>query len=82
MNSYENVTWNEEEIEEWLHEEWLRVEAMGGEGFTLSEVWEEQEAKKRRTEEGEEEEEEMEEDPYEKEERQRGRSKRSIFQGN
>ena len=69
MNSDENVTWSAEEVEEWLHDKWLRAEAMGGEAY--SKVWEEQEAKKRRKEEGREEEQEMEEDPDEKEERQR-----------
>jgi hypothetical protein len=69
MNSDENVTWSAEEEEEWLHDKWLRVEAMGDEAYTK--VWEEQEAKKRSKEEGREEEEEMEEDPDEKEERQR-----------
>ena len=69
MNSDDDVTWGAEEEEEWLHDEWLRIEAMGGEAYTK--VWEEQEAKKRSKEEEREEEEEMEEDPYEKEERQR-----------
>ena len=71
MNSDENVTWNEEEIEEWEHDEWLRIEAMGGEAY--SKAWEEQEEKKRRIEEGEEEEEDPyeDDDPYEKEERLR-----------
>ena len=63
------MTWTEEEIEEWEHDEWLRMEALGGP--LLTEVWEEQIEKKRRIQEGEEEEEEMEEDPYEKEERLR-----------
>ena len=43
MDSDEDVTWTEEEIEEWEHDEWLRMEAMGGP--SLTEVWEEQREK-------------------------------------
>ena len=41
-----NVTMSAEEVEEWLHDEWLRTEALGDEAYTK--VWEEQKAKKRR----------------------------------
>ena len=67
MESEEDKIWTEEEIEEWEHDEWLRMEVVGGP--SIREILEEQMEKRRRRQEGEEEEEEMEEDPYENEER-------------
>ena len=48
MNREKDGTRSAEEIEEWLHEEWLRVQEMGDEAYIKVEEEEEQ---KRRSEE-------------------------------
>ena len=79
MNRDKDGTWSAEEVEEWLHEEWLRVQEMGDEAYTK--VEEEEEEKRRSEEKKKEEQEEMEEDPYEEEERKRWKSEEEEAKG-
>ena len=46
MNRDKDGTWSAEEIEEWLHEEWLRVQEMGDEAYIKVEEEEEQKWRK------------------------------------
>ena len=71
MNRENDGPWSAEEIEEWEHDEWLKVQEMGDEAYTK--VEEEYERRRWSEEEENAEEEEMEEDPYEEEERRRWR---------
>ena len=71
MNKEDDQPWTAEEIEEWEHDEWLKLHEMGDEAY--KEVEEEFERRRWSEEEENKEDEEMEEGPYEKEERKRWR---------
>ena len=69
MNRENDETWSAEEIEEWQHDEWLRVQEMGNEAYIK--VEEEEERKRWSEEEKNKEKEEMEKDPCKEEQRKR-----------